>query len=329
MVLTFQIDRTSHIKVDSDLYLLFGVVLLIFGLYFFGTQIQVSLAKFKTYLAKKIGVFSVTKEYQLQRYVYQHYNSPISKLYRWVNEQLVAIGLKRQGVTPFGYCMFWAVCAVIISLIAGFVFNLGTGLTGMLWVVVFICMLVMTRVFVSERMEKRESDVMNAIDLIVPEIGKGVENAIITYKDNFAPAIRDDFSAFIMNIQDRGYSFNDAMMLLTDNLGRVFTEFAQKAIQYEASGDSEMLDIFTQIVETNRLRRELRDDNTIVFAELKQSFFITTGMTVGYFFFMCVTDAFTRYFFLTTTPGKFLLIIIILIIFLETAYISTIKSRAI
>ena len=90
-----------------------------------------------------------------------------------------------------------------------------------------------------------------------------------------------------------------------------------------------MLDIFSDITETNRLRRQLRDENKIIFANLKTSFMVSTLMTVGYFCFIMVTDDFSRNFFLVQPIGQLLLIIIILVIFLVLAYISTIKSRAI
>ena len=178
-------------------------------------------------------------------------------------------------------------------------------------------------------MEKREADIMNAVDLIVPEVRNGVKNAIIAYKDNFAPSLRDDFAAFISNIQDRGYSFDDAMYILADNLGIVFLDFAQKSIQYEKAGEYEMLDVFTDLTETNRLRRQLRDENTAIFAGLKTQFTVSVLMVVGYFLFLMVTDAFSRNFFLQNPVGQVMLIADVLIVFLVLAYISTIKSRAI
>jgi len=287
------------------------------------------LSRLLKWFGQKVGTYSVTREYALQRYVYQHRGSRLSRLYLWINEQILALGLKRQGVTPFGYFMFWGFVAIVSGTIIGISVGLGVVITVFLWVAILACLLIVTRVWVSERMERREADVMNAIDLIVPELANGVKNAILIYKDNFAPSLRDDFVAFIYNIQDRGYSFNDAMCILADNLGLVFVEFSQKAMYYEASGDQEMLDIFVELTETNRLRRELRDENSAKFTDLKVNFIVTVSATAGYFVFLMITDSFSRYFFLQATIGKVLLIFIVLVIFLVLSYISTIKSRAI
>ena len=119
------------------------------------------------------------------------------------------------------------------------------------------------------------------------------------------------------------------MYILADNLGIVFKDFAQKAIYYEAIGDKNMQDIFTDISETNRLRRQLRDENATQFAGLKTTFLVSTGMVVAYFIFLMVTDSFSRYFFLQSTIGKIILIFMILVIFCVLAFITTIKSKAI
>lgn len=321
------IETTNKFVISQDLVLIIMAAVIILGIYFFGTNIQLFIGGLLKKLSKSVGIYSVSKDYQLQKYIYQHNNGLIAWVYRWVNTQIIALGLKRQGVSVFGYLLFWAFVSAITGVLLGLVLRLGVFFTVVFWGILFVCYLILTRVSVAERMERCEADVMNAVDLIIPEAKNGIKNAIVSYKDNFALSIRDDFNAFITNIQDRGYSFEDAMMILADNLGNVFLEFAQKAIQYERNGDKEMLDVFTEITETNRFRRTLRDENAGKFAELKMSFIISAGLVVAYFCFLMFTDEFSRVFFLQTTGGKVLLIIMVLIVFLVLAYISTIKSR--
>ena len=325
----FTVDTSSNWTVSSDLVKFVVIGIVIFMIYFFSFQLQVIFAKFLKKFSEKIGVYSTSKEYAMQRYVYQHSSSLIAKLYNWVNNQLVALGLKRLGVSVVGYLLFWAVISFIISVVLNLLTQMGVLFFPFMFLMIFVITLVMTRVMVSERMEMREADVMNAIDLIVPEVHNGVKNAIVTYKDNFAPSVKDDFQAFIINIQDRGYTFEDAMYILADNLGLVFNDFAQKAIYFEAVGEREMVEIFADITETNRLRRQLRDENNNQFAGLKASFVVSAGMTFAYFIFLMFTDDFSRTFFLTNTVGKFLLLIIVGVVFAVLSYITTIKSQTI
>ena len=325
----FYVDTTNHIEIGSDFIRFFVAIILVVTCYFFSFHILRFLAKSKKLFAEKIGVYANDKEYQLQRYVYQHSRSPISRLYRFVNEQLVALGLKRLGITVVGYLLFLGTLSIVLGTIITILAQLGIITGFFVWILVFFASLIMTRVVVSERMEKREADVMNAVDLIVPEVGNGVKNAIVMYQDNFAPSIQEDFKVFINNIQDRGFSFEAAMYILADNLGLVFHDFAQKAIYFEAVGEKDMKEIFTDISETNRLRRQLRDENDAAFANLKGTFVISTLMTFGYFVFLLITDDFSRHFFLETLVGKFLLLIMIVVVFLVLSYISTIKSKTI
>ena len=325
----FTVDTSSNWTVSSDLLKFVVIGIIIFIIYFFSFQLQVIFAKFLKKFSEKIGVYSTSKEYAMQRYVYQHSSSLIAKLYNWVNNQLVALSLKRLGVSVVGYLLFWAVISFIISVVLNLLTQMGVLFFPFMFLIIFVITLVMTRVMVSERMEMREADIMNAIDLIVPEVHNGVKNAIVTYKDNFAPSVKDDFQAFIINIQDRGYTFEDAMYILADNLGLVFNDFAQKAIYFEAVGEREMVEIFADITETNRLRRQLRDENNNQFAGLKASFVVSAGMTFAYFIFLMFTDDFSRTFFLTNTVGKFLLLIIVGVVFAVLSYITTIKSQTI
>lgn len=317
------------LKISQEIARFVIAILCVVGVYFFSYQLQTKMAMIIGFVNRKLGTTMVAKEHELQRYVYQHRNSPISLLYKWVNQQLIAIGLKRQGVSPLGYIIFWGFASLVLGLVLGFVLKMGFFFTGAIWFILWACMLIMTRVIVSEKIEKRESEVMDAIDLLVPEIHNGTKNAIISYMDNFPLGIRDDFRAFITNIQDRGYSFNEAMYILADGLGDVFLDFAEKAIYYEAMGERDLLDIFTDIVETNRLRRQLREKNNRRFRELKITFIVSTLMTFAYFCFIITTDSFSRRFLLTSTAGNICLLVICIIIFGVLAFITTIKSRTI
>lgn len=313
----------------SRIILLITIVAIVAGVYFFSFQLQKFLSSAGRSISKKIGTFSTSREYAVQRYVYLHRSSLIAKLYNWINEQLIAAGMKRVGVTPVGYMLFWGTISAITSIVIGIICNLNVFLYVVIFFILVAVFLVATRVFVAGKMEKREADVMDALDLIIPEIGSGVKNAIARYVDNFSPSLQQDFKIFLSNIQDRGMSFEDAMFILADSLGNIFKDFAQKAVFYEALGEEDMRGIFDDIVETNRQRRELRYNNNLEFGVLRLSFIISSGITIGYFIFLMATDWFSRYFFLTTTWGNILLVAIVLTIFGVLSYIATIKSRAI
>lgn len=302
-----------------------GIVVVV---YFFSFQIQKMFVMGGSKLAKKIGTWSVSREYALQRYVFINPGSIIASLYNWVNEQIIALGLKRYGVTPVGFAAFWCLISGVLTILTWWLMDLGIFLLVPLYVVVTMLTFTMTRVYVSNKIISRELEIMDAEDLIIPEIKCGVQNAIMRYLDNFSPALQPDFRAFVTNITDRGYSFNDAMYILADSLGVTFKDFAQKAIFYEAAGEDDMVDIFTDIVETNRLRRELRTENQAVFAELTTSFIVSTGIVAVFGGYMLLHDDFTYNFFFNNEIGKVIFLSMFVIVLGVLSYITTIKSRA-
>ena len=197
-----------------------------------------------------------------------------------------------------------------------------------LFFILLVFEIVLIRVSISEKIERREACIMDAVDLIIPELRNGVKNAILFQKQNFSPLIVDDFNEFDINVNQRKMSFNDAMMILSDNLGMLFRDFAQKAISFEQSGDLDMLDIFVEIVETNRLRRELRDINNVRFSAIRRDFIVSSVLMVAYAFYAMATDKFTRVFLTSTTFGKFIVIFMFADTIAVLAFISMIKSKS-
>lgn len=305
------------------------VILVCFLLYFFSNQLQKLSARILTLVSEKVGTFSLDKEYSLQRYVFLNRHSVISRVYNWINEQIISLGLKREGVTPMGYLCFWAILCIPFSLFVWKVLDMSVFSILGLYLVCYGVILLLTRVYVSSSIEKREMDIMDAMDLIVPDIKNGVQNAIVRYQDNFALSIRGDFKAFISNIETRGYPFDRAMHILSDSLGLPFRDFAQKCIFYEHLGEEDQAEIFANIVEQNSLKRQLRSDNTEKFASLKFAFGVSSIITAVYGVFCISTDEFTRNFLLYTNFGKILLVAMILTVVGVLSYITTVKARVI
>ena len=303
------------------------IILAVCAVYFFSYQLQVLLVKLLNRFSKRIGMFSREREIAIQRYVFLNRSGRIAKAYNWVNEQLIALGLKSVGVTPVGYLLFWGFIAITVTVILK-ILGLPTRTLIPLTFILYAIFLILTRVLVSSRMERQEEYVMDAIDLMIPQLASNsVHHTIDMYKNNFHPSIQHDFNVFLTNVSTG--SFEDAMHELADNLGYVFRDFAWKAINYEIEGDPNMLIQFDDITETNKLRRKLRFNINQKFSDLKIAFLVSVGIVTIYFIFLVSTDAYARHFFFNTTAGGNTLIVFGLIIFAVLSYIATIKSRPI
>ena len=84
----FTVSSTNHFTISSDFIRLFAVILIMVVVYFLSSQILRNLAKLTQYIGLKLGTYSTNKDYELQRYVYQHPHSLVSKFYVFINELL-------------------------------------------------------------------------------------------------------------------------------------------------------------------------------------------------------------------------------------------------
>ena len=296
--------------------------------YYFSYQLQLVFSNVVNAIGVKLGYYSKEGELELKKYVFLHRSSLVARLYWFVNDLIINMGMKVSGVTPLGFILFWAIVALILSVFCTMILRLGFVGVIPLFFILLVFEIVLIRVSISEKIERREACIMDAVDLIIPELRNGVKNAILFQKQNFSPLIVDDFNEFDINVNQRKMSFNDAMMILSDNLGMLFRDFAQKAISFEQSGDLDMLDIFVEIVETNRLRRELRDINNVRFSAIRRDFIVSSVLMVAYAFYAMATDKFTRVFLTSTTFGKFIVIFMFADTIAVLAFISMIKSKS-
>ena len=296
--------------------------------YYFSYQLQLVFSNVVNAIGVKLGYYSKEGELELKKYVFLHRSSLVARLYWFVNDLIINMGMKVSGVTPLGFILFWAIIALILSVFCTMILRLGFIGVIPLFFILLVFEIVLIRVSISEKIERREACIMDAVDLIIPELRNGVKNAILFQKQNFSPLIVDDFNEFDINVNQRKMSFNDAMMILSDNLGMLFRDFAQKAISFEQSGDLDMLDIFVEIVETNRLRRELRDINNVRFSAIRRDFIVSSALMVAYAFYAMATDKFTRVFLTSTTFGKFIVIFMFADTIAVLAFISMIKSKS-
>lgn len=249
------------------------------------------------------------------------------KVYTFFKDIIINLDMEKDNVTPTGLIVFIAslstICTIILSTILGSVM-----LVIPLFCALFYLITVIFKFSSLMRYERREAEIMDAVDLLVSDVKGGVFNAILRYKDVFNPNIRPYFLEFIDDVQNKGYGFKQAMLKLEDKLGINFTDFAQKAILYEEKADSDMDDIFSVIIEMNRCKRTLRYINNQEFIKLRTELVVSLIMIAGYCIFATATDPFLANFFLNRVEGKLLLVIDIVAIAGVLAYIAGIKAKS-
>lgn len=249
------------------------------------------------------------------------------KVYHFFDELIINLDMKKDNVTVTGLLVFISSISFVGGLILAYLMDSFVLLIP-ITAAFFYLIVVVFRFMGLLRYEQREAEIMDAVDLLVSDIRGGIYNAILRYKDSFHPNIRPFFLSFIDDIQNKGYSFKQAIGILNDKLGPNFTDFAQKAILYEAKADETMEDIFSSIIETNRQRRTLRYINNIKFNELRTQFIVSFLLIIGYGIFSALLDPFILEFLTQNSFGKLLLIGDIVIIAFVLSYLASIKAKS-
>lgn len=311
--------------------LLFAGVLFVIGyLLMYNKKVIDRLTMSESLLSKIFYKIFGRHLYQLNQRVTRNVNlnkqSVFYTVYKYFDDMLKNLDLADNGVTVIGLLTFIGCIALSCAVVLSYLLNM-LPLLPFTFGAIYYVIVVLFRFASLMRYEKREADIMDAVDLLVCDIKGGVYNAIIRYKDSFNPAIRPYFLEFVDDIQGKGYSFEQAMLILNDKLGHNFTEFAQNAIMYEKKADKNMDEIFSPIIETNRQRRTLRHINALAFNKLRSDLIISMLIIVVYAVIAMSMDKYLALILMRSTTGKILIIIDIILIGWVLTYIASIKAK--
>ena len=245
----------------------------------------------------------------------------------YFENMIVNLEMKEDNVTVGGFLTFITCISLFVALALSWVLNARYLIFLYFWAV-FYLIVVLFRFAALLKYERREARIMDAEDLLASDITGGVYNAIVRYQDSFHPDIRRYFKNFIDDIENKGYSFKEAIIRLNDNLGPLFNSFAQKAITYEEKADKTLSDIFNPIIEINRCRRTLRFINTQAFNQLRLELILSCAIIMGYALFAMGMDSYFSYILLKATVGKFLIVADIVGVAWVLAYIASLKAKS-
>ena len=247
----------------------------------------------------------------------------VSKL----DDLIVNMDLYKDGVTAFGLLAFFAVTSLIVTFLFTLIFDFGT-LLPLAYVAVAYVVYTIFNVMACNKIERREALIMDVEDLLVSDISDGVYNAIVRYKDTaMSPEIAIYFQQFVENVAQNGWSFAQAMRQLEQELGPSFTDFATKAIIYEQTADKDALDMFSAVIDTNAHKRHLREQNNIVFGQVRLAFFLCLVIVIVAALLMCAGDANIMGFFSRSIYGRTMIVADIFIVAWSLAKLSALKNQ--
>ena len=249
------------------------------------------------------------------------------KLYNFLNELIIDLGLVRTGVTP--YELLFIVCTltfIVTAILCKIVFG-SFLMTIVMFPVVIIGVFCVIYTKANLAHDQRIENVIEAENIICNNIKVGVVVAVRDSLDVLPKEIRPDFKDFIDNIEQQNYHIKTALLELNAHLGSVADDFIKKCIVFEMEEEHGIAGMFQDIVEINNINLEMRTEMKRKFEEVKSEFKI--GATMIFAFLGGVLAIFpnVREFYFSTWVGQLIIAIDVLLLILEYVYITYLRAQ--
>lgn len=249
------------------------------------------------------------------------------KLYNFLNELIIDLGLIRTGVTP--YELLFIVCTltfIATAILCKIVFG-SFLMTIVMFPVVIIGVFCVMYTKANLAHDQRIENVIEAENIICNNIKVGVVVAVRDSLDVLPKEIRPDFKDFIDNIEQQNYHIKTALLELNAHLGSVADDFIKKCIVFEMEEEHGIAGMFQDIVEINNINLEMRTEMKRKFEEVKSEFKI--GATMIFAFLGGVLAIFpnVREFYFSTWVGQLIIAIDVLLLILEYVYITYLRAQ--
>lgn len=249
------------------------------------------------------------------------------KLYNFLNDLIIDLGLIRTGVTP--YELLFIVC-VLTFMTTGVLCKIIFGtfiMTIVMYPVVLIGVFCVMYTKANLAHDQRIENVIEAENIICNNIKVGVVVAVRDSLDVLPKEIRPDFKDFIDNIEQQNYHIKTALLELNSHLGSVADDFIKKCIVFEMEEEHGIAGMFSDIVEINNINLEMRTEMKRKFEEVKSEFKIGATMIFAFlagvlFVFPTVKD-----FYFHNWIGQLIIAIDILLLILEYVYLTYLRAQ--
>ena len=249
------------------------------------------------------------------------------KLYNFLNDLIIDLGLIRTGVTP--YELLFIVC-VLTFMTTGVLCKIIFGtfiMTIVMYPVVLIGVFCVMYTKANLAHDQRIENVIEAENIICNNIKVGVVVAVRDSLDVLPKEIRPDFKDFIDNIEQQNYHIKTALLELNSHLGSVADDFIKKCVVFEMEEEHGIAGMFSDIVEINNINLEMRTEMKRKFEEVKSEFKIGATMIFAFlagvlFVFPTVKD-----FYFHNWIGQLIIAIDILLLILEYVYLTYLRAQ--
>lgn len=249
------------------------------------------------------------------------------KIYRFLNDLIIDLGLNQKGATPYEFLFIVAVC-VFFGTIALCQILFGSLLMVIvMYPIVFAGVICVLYTKANLAHDTRIESVIEAENIICNNIAGGVLAAVKGSIDVIPSQVRMDFKDFIDNVEHKNYHIRTALMELNNHLGSVADDFIKKCIVFEMEEEHGIVGMFKDIVEINNVKMEMRTEMKRRFEEVKVQFIIGAIMIFLFLGGVIAIYPDVAYFYLKMPIGQIILALDLLIMVAEFVFITYLRAK--
>lgn len=249
------------------------------------------------------------------------------KIYRFLNDLIIDLGLKRRGATPYEFLMFVIVASVCTALIGCEL------LFGSFWMslimapIVFAAFMCVLYTKGNREHDSRIDTVIEAENIISNNIKDGVVVAVRNSIDLMPIKVRGEFRDFLDNIEHKNLHIRTALLELNNNLGSVSNDFIKKCIVFEMEEEAGLAGVFRDVVEVNNIKTNMRNTMKRKFEEINNQFAIGAVMIFTFLGGVLAIYPTIREWYFTTTVGRIILALDCILMLTMYVIITWLKAR--
>jgi hypothetical protein len=250
-------------------------------------------------------------------------------IYRFYNELIIDLGIKKKGCTPYEFMWFTIAMAILLGIMTSeFVFQKDNiFFISILSVISFIAEMSFLYTKANIAHDKRIDAVIESENVICNDITKGVVVGVRNSLPLMPEIVREEFKVFLDNVENKNYHIKTALQELNNNLGSIADEFIKQCIVFELEEEHGIAGMFQDIVAVNNIKTELRNSAKRKYEETMNQFLMGAGMVMLFLGGSIAIYPELSEFYLHNSIGQVLLCCDFLILLLEYVYITKMKAK--
>lgn len=251
------------------------------------------------------------------------------KIYRFLNDLTIDLGLKQRGATPYEFLFIVLLCTFIATICLCQVLFGNVIMVIVMYPIMFVATMCILYTRANVAHDSRIEAVLEAENIICNNISGGVVLAVRSSLNVIPSEVREDFKDFLDNIEHKNYHIKTALMELNTHLGSIADDFIKKCIVFETEEEHGIVGMFQDVVRINTIKSEMRTEMKRRFEETNAQFIMGAAMIFAFLGGVIALYPDIAHFYLKTPIGQIILALDALLLVGEYVYITYLRAKEI